>query len=149
VPTVRAPGTAASRDAFDLLSPGEGLPIALKRTLTGSNRQVHAAPFPEEISMHPNHPTPENARTDRRPAQAEPPATIPATSPTAPLRPRHWEKTGGWTRRERLRILWYRLRLTVQEMNYATLRMVEVQMDLPGQPPPALARRRHTAGQED
>jgi hypothetical protein len=96
--------------------------------------------------MHPNHPTPENARTDRRPAQAEAPATVPATSPTAPLQPRHWEKTGGWTRRERLRILWYRLRLTVQEMNYATLRMVEVQMGLPGQPPPALARKRHPAG---
>jgi hypothetical protein len=40
---------------------------------------------------------------------------------------RRWERTGGWTRRERLRVLWYRLRLTVQEMNYATRRLVELQ----------------------
>ena len=40
---------------------------------------------------------------------------------------RHLEKAGGWTRRERLRCLWYRLRLTVQEMNYATRRIVELQ----------------------
>jgi hypothetical protein len=32
-----------------------------------------------------------------------------------------------WTGRERLRGLWYRLRLTVAEMNYATRRTVEVQ----------------------
>jgi hypothetical protein len=29
--------------------------------------------------------------------------------------------------RERLRFLWYRLRLTIGEMNYATRRLVEVQ----------------------
>ena len=45
------------------------------------------------------------------------------------------EKTGGWTHRERLRVVWYRLRLTVQEMNYATRRMAELQARLPGQPP--------------
>jgi hypothetical protein len=50
---------------------------------------------------------------------------------TDPARMRHLEKTGGWTRRERLRILWYRLRLTVQEMNYATRRLVELQTRLP------------------
>jgi hypothetical protein len=50
---------------------------------------------------------------------------------------RHLEKTGGWTRPERLLILWYRLRLAVQEMNYATRRMVELQTRLPGQPPHA------------
>jgi hypothetical protein len=33
----------------------------------------------------------------------------------------------SWTGRERLRCLWYRLRLTVAEMNYATRRVVEVQ----------------------
>ena len=38
---------------------------------------------------------------------------------------------GGWTRRERLRFMWVRLRLAVQEMNYATRRMVELQMRLP------------------
>jgi hypothetical protein len=37
------------------------------------------------------------------------------------------EKTVAWTGPERLRCLWYRLRLTVAEMNYATRRVVEVQ----------------------
>jgi hypothetical protein len=36
-----------------------------------------------------------------------------------------------WSGRERLRLLWYRLRLVVQEMNYASKRMVELQMRLP------------------
>ena len=40
---------------------------------------------------------------------------------------RHLEKTVSWTGPERLRCLWYRLRLTVAEMNYATRRTVEVQ----------------------
>jgi hypothetical protein len=44
---------------------------------------------------------------------------------------RQLEKIGGWTHRERLRILWYRLRLTVREMNYAARRVVELQMRLP------------------
>ena len=37
------------------------------------------------------------------------------------------EQTVSWTGRERLRFLWYRLRLTVREMNYATRRIVELQ----------------------
>jgi len=36
-----------------------------------------------------------------------------------------------WTGRERLRFLWYRLRLTVSDMNYATRRMLELEMRLP------------------
>jgi hypothetical protein len=40
---------------------------------------------------------------------------------------RYLEKTVTWTGRERLRCLWYRLRLTVAEMNYATRRIVELQ----------------------
>jgi hypothetical protein len=61
----------------------------------------------------------------------------PAPGPGDQARMRHLEKTGGWTRHERLRILWYRFRLTVQEMNYATRRMTELQTRLPHQPPPA------------
>jgi len=41
------------------------------------------------------------------------------------------EKMGPWTRRERLRFLWYRLRLVVREMNYATRRLLELQQRLP------------------
>ena len=40
---------------------------------------------------------------------------------------RHLDKMVAWTGLERLRCLWYRLRLTVAEMNYATRRTVEVQ----------------------
>ncbi len=47
------------------------------------------------------------------------------------IQDRAWEKTGGWTRPERLRIAWYRLRLTVQEMNYATRRLAELQTGSP------------------
>ena len=39
----------------------------------------------------------------------------------------HAEELVSWTGRERLRFLWYRLRLTISEMNYATRRMVELQ----------------------
>ena len=41
------------------------------------------------------------------------------------------EKLVSWTCRERLRLVWYRLRLTVREMNYATRRLVELQTRLP------------------
>jgi hypothetical protein len=41
------------------------------------------------------------------------------------------EELVSWTCRERLRLLWYRLRLTVREMNYATRRLVELQTRLP------------------
>jgi hypothetical protein len=40
---------------------------------------------------------------------------------------RQLEKSVSWSGRERLQCLWYRLRLTVAEMNYATRRMVELQ----------------------
>jgi hypothetical protein len=44
-----------------------------------------------------------------------------------PVQQRHLKEMGPWTRSERLRFLWYRLRLVVREMNYATRRMVELQ----------------------
>ena len=40
---------------------------------------------------------------------------------------RQLERSVSWSGRERLRCLWYRLRLTVAEMNYATRRTVELQ----------------------
>ena len=43
----------------------------------------------------------------------------------------HAEELVSWTCRERLRLVWYRLRLTVHEMNYATRRLVELQQRLP------------------
>ena len=44
---------------------------------------------------------------------------------------RHAEELVSWTRRERLRFLWYRLRLTVHEMNCAVRWMTELQAGLP------------------
>jgi hypothetical protein len=44
---------------------------------------------------------------------------------------RELERSVSWTGRERLRCVWYLFRLTIQEMNYATRRMVELQMRLP------------------
>jgi len=51
----------------------------------------------------------------------------PAPVPPDLLPRRQLEKSISWSGRERLRCLWYRLRLTVAEMNYATWRMVELQ----------------------
>ena len=56
--------------------------------------------------------------------------TSSAAGPADLAQVRHLERLGGWTRQERLRFLWYRLRLTVQEMNYASRRLVELQMRL-------------------
>jgi hypothetical protein len=83
--------------------------------------------------MNPNHLIPDEP--PRRVSQRG--VRLPATSPADHLQVRHLEKAGGWTRRERLRILWYRLRLTVQEMNYAARRVTELQAGLPEQRPPA------------
>jgi hypothetical protein len=55
--------------------------------------------------------------------------TTPA--PGAHIQKRQLEKSVSWTGRERLRCLWYRLRLTVSEMNYATRRLIELQSRLP------------------
>jgi hypothetical protein len=44
---------------------------------------------------------------------------------------RQLEQPVSWTGHERLRWLWYRLRLTMQEMNYAARRLLELQMRLP------------------
>jgi hypothetical protein len=50
---------------------------------------------------------------------------------------RKLEKSVSWSGRERLRCLWYRLRLTVAEMNYATRRTVELQAPWISEDPPA------------
>jgi hypothetical protein len=77
--------------------------------------------------MHENDPTRDQQRPGRQPA----PATAATASPalvSADLVPkRQLEKSVSWTGRERLRCLWYRLRLTIAEMNYASRRMVELQ----------------------
>jgi hypothetical protein len=55
-------------------------------------------------------------------------AAMASPASSADLVPRRQlEKSVSWSGRERLRGLWYRLRLTVAEMNYATRRTVELQ----------------------
>ena len=51
----------------------------------------------------------------------------PASGSAGLVRRRQLEETVSWTGRERLRCLWYRLRLTLAEMNSATQRMLELQ----------------------
>ena len=41
---------------------------------------------------------------------------------------RQLEKSVSWSGRERLRCLWYRLRLELADMNYASRRLVELQV---------------------
>jgi hypothetical protein len=78
--------------------------------------------------MHPtrhsqNHQDP--ARWPETGSAATEPGLAPGTADL--IHRRHLEKQVSWTGPERLRCLWYRLRLTVAEMNYATRRTVEVQ----------------------
>jgi hypothetical protein len=54
-----------------------------------------------------------------------------APAPTEHVRRRQLERSVSLTGGERLRCLWYRLRLTIAEMNYATRRLAELQRRLP------------------
>lgn len=77
--------------------------------------------------MHRRQPTADNQPPDRAPAPGTARMASPAPGPADLVQRRRLEKSVSWSGRERLRCLWYRLRLTVAEMNYATRRMVEVQ----------------------
>ena len=77
--------------------------------------------------MHPRQPAAGNEHRGR----PHPPSTAASTGPAPSLANvtprRQLEKSVSWSGRERLRCLWYRLRLTVAEMNHASRRMVELQ----------------------
>jgi hypothetical protein len=77
--------------------------------------------------MHPGQPAAGNEHRGR----PHPPSTAASTgrapSLAVPSHRRQLEKSVSWSGRERLRFLWYRLRLTIAEMNYATRRMAELQ----------------------
>ena len=77
--------------------------------------------------MHPTHRSPNRTDPDRRPETAAVAIASPGPGSADLVPRRHLEKTVSWTGPERLRCLWYRLRLTVAEMNYATRRVVELQ----------------------
>ena len=77
--------------------------------------------------MHRNPPTPEHEHPGHLPVPGMAATASPAPGSANLVRRRQLEKSVSWSGRERLRCLWYRLRLTVTEMNYATRRMVELQ----------------------
>jgi hypothetical protein len=77
--------------------------------------------------MHPAQHTQNRQDPARQPEMGAAATPGPALGSADLIHRRHLEKTVTWTGRERLRCLWYRLRLTVAEMNYATRRTVEVQ----------------------
>jgi hypothetical protein len=61
------------------------------------------------------------------PAQHPPNSQSPGSGSADLADRRQLENTVSLTGPERLRCLWYRLRLTVADMNYATRRAVEIQ----------------------
>lgn len=77
--------------------------------------------------MRRKHSTPDPQRPGGPPA----PDTAAMASPvpgSADLVPRRQlEKSVSWSGRERLRCLWYRLRLTNADINYANRRLLELQ----------------------
>lgn len=77
--------------------------------------------------MHPAYHSPTRTDPDRRPETGAAAIASPAPVPADLAQRRHLEKTVSWTGPERLRCLWYRLRLTVAEMNHATRRVIELQ----------------------
>ena len=77
--------------------------------------------------MSRNHPTPDSEHPGGLPASGMAATTSPAPGQADLVHRRQLEKSVSWSGRERLRYLWYRLRLTIAEMNYATRRTVELQ----------------------
>lgn len=77
--------------------------------------------------MSRNPPPPDHQRPGRLPGPDMAGMASSASGSADPVRRRQLEKSVSWSGRERLRCLWYRLRLTVAEMNYAARRMVELQ----------------------
>ena len=72
--------------------------------------------------MYPGQLIPDEPDPERQPARDE----AAAASPADQIQIRHLERACGWTRYERLRVRWYRLRLAIQEMNYAARRLTEL-----------------------
>ena len=74
-----------------------------------------------------NHPTPDRQHSGHQPAPGTAATASAPPGSADPANRRQLETSVSWSGRERLRCLWYRLRLTVAEMNYATRRTVELQ----------------------
>ena len=57
--------------------------------------------------------------------------TVTGTRSSTDQASRQLESIIGWTWRDRIGHVWHQLRATVEEMNYAARRIVELQMRLP------------------
>jgi hypothetical protein len=57
-----------------------------------------------------------------------------ASAPADPIGRHELEKLVSLTGLGRIRVMWYRLRRTVDEMNYATRRLYELQCGIDSQP---------------
>jgi hypothetical protein len=77
--------------------------------------------------MHRKQPRTDDERPDRLPTAGTAAMASPAPHSADLVQRRQLEQSVSWSGRERLRGLWYRFRLTIAEMNYATRRMVELQ----------------------
>jgi hypothetical protein len=77
--------------------------------------------------MYRRHQIPDNEQPGRLPVPGRAAKASPGPGSADLVHKRQLERSVSWSGRERLRCLWYRLRLTVAEMNYATRRMVELQ----------------------
>jgi hypothetical protein len=77
--------------------------------------------------MPQNRPVPDHQHPGRLPEPDTAAAASPAPGPADLVRRRQLEKSVSLSGCERLRSLWYRLRLTIAEMNNATRRIVELQ----------------------
>jgi hypothetical protein len=77
--------------------------------------------------MSRNHPTPDKQRLGDLPAPGTAAMASPAPGGADLVPRRQLENSVSWSGRERLRCLWYRLRLTAADINYATRRTVELQ----------------------
>ena len=103
---------------------------------TRAARDSEASPDPspaelvKEATMRRNQPEPDNEHPGRKTAPDEAAAANSAFDSAGLVRRRQLEKSVSWSGRERFRCLWYRLRLTIAEMNYASRRMVELQRQL-------------------
>jgi hypothetical protein len=86
--------------------------------------------------MSRKHPTPDHQDSSHLSASGTAATASPAPGSADLVNRRQLERSVSWSGRERLQCLWYRLRLTVAEMNYATRRTVELQAPwISGNPP--------------
>src|SRR5215469_17358873 len=82
----------------------------------------------KESTVSRNPPTPDHQRPGRLPAPGAAAMASPAQDSADLLHRRQLEKSVSWSGRERLRCLWYRLRLELADLNYASKRLVELQI---------------------